>query len=225
MDSMVHQFEHSPLESHCRFESLLQWLLGGSGHGWIAALGLLLLGWYFPEKKQRKNRDPKTNCCKTADQLCTSPTTSLPLLWPQTKKNTAAIGPSQQCFRECSISWGSVPSSPCWQPLLQGKRVCAHTCVWRSQSQKNMKDLFHIRYFWKFPISFCFLGFLPLSIFAKPVLVTPGGFKVRKTLMLNVAVASAGRGVCGCGVPPGREGCALLLHPASSTPGTEVSSL
>lgn len=147
MDSMVYHFEHSPLESHCRFESLLQWLLGGSGHGWIAALGLLLLGWYFPEKKQRKNRDPKTNCCKTADQLCTSPTTSLPLLWPQTKKNTAAIGPSQQCFRECSISWGSVPSSPCWQPLLQGKRVCAHTCVWRSQSQKNMKDLFHIRYF------------------------------------------------------------------------------
>jgi len=41
-----------------------------------------------------------------------------------------------------------------------------------------------------------------LSIFAKPVLVTPGGFKVRKTLMLKVAVASVGRAVRGCSVPP-----------------------
>lgn len=97
MGSTVQQFEHSPLVSCCRFESLLQWLLRGTGHGWVAGSGLLLLDWYFQE-----NKKPQDNCL-LKEQLCMSPTTSLLLLWPQTwsysSKNTLRTGPSQQRFR------------------------------------------------------------------------------------------------------------------------------
>lgn len=85
----------------CRFDSLLQWLLRVNRHGWIAGLGLLLLDWHFPEKK--KETVKQTVCWKRPDQLCMSPSTSLLLLWPQTRsyssKNILRPCPSQQCFR------------------------------------------------------------------------------------------------------------------------------
>lgn len=54
-------------------------------------------------QKKKKETVKQTVCWKRPDQLCMSPSTSLLLLWPQTRsyssKNILRPCPSQQCFR------------------------------------------------------------------------------------------------------------------------------
>lgn len=124
----------------CRLKSLLQWLLRANRHSWIAGLGLLLLDFSFSRKK--KETLNQTVCWKRPDQLCTSPTTCLLLLWPQTwsysSKNIMRTCPSQQCFRKAFpqheqfyfLSYAS--SLHCG-----GVCLCSHLCLEITTAQEQ----------------------------------------------------------------------------------------
>lgn len=126
-----------------------------------------------------------------------SPTTSVLLLWPQTWsyscKNIMRACPSHVFSKSISSAGTVLAPLPCWQPPLRGSVFVLtpvprdHNCT---RTWKNFST--YIRCLKKISIIFCFPVFLPLSIFAKPVLVMPVGFKRRETFILKAAVSAAG---------------------------------
>lgn len=144
-----------------------------------------------------KKRNLKPNCWKRADALWMSPTTSLLLLWPQTCsyscKNITRACPSHVFLKSISSARTVLAPLPCWQPPLWGN-VFVLTPVPRDHNcMRTWKDFStYIRCFKKIPIIFCFQVLLPLSIFAKPVLVMPVRLQTEKTFILKAAVSTTG---------------------------------
>lgn len=161
-----------------------------------------------------------------------SPTTSLLLLWPQTRSysctNIVRACPSHELSESISAAGAVGGALPCWQPPLQGI-VFVLTPVPRDHNcTRTWKDFStYIRCFKEIPVIFCFPVFLPLSIFAEPVLVMPVGFKLRQTFILKAAVSIQECLHFGCNLPLGRWGSALSLHPGypSSTELTQGQNL
>lgn len=147
-----------------------------------------------------------------------SPTTSLLLIWPQTWsyswKNIMRACPSHVFPKSISSAWTVLAPLPCWQPPLRGNVFVLtplprdHNCT---RTWKNFST--YIRCFKKISMIFCFPVFLPLSIFAKPVLVMPVGFKRGRLLFWKQLFLLQDCLHFGCDLPPGRWGSALSLHP------------
>lgn len=129
--------------------------------------------------------------------LWMSPTTSLLLLWPQTWsyscKNITRACPSHVFSKSISSARTVLAPLPCWQPPLRGNVFVLTPVPGDHNCTRTWKDFStYIRCFKKIPIIFCFQVFLLLSILAKPVLVMPVGFKLRKTFILKAAVSTTG---------------------------------
>lgn len=149
---------------------------------------------FFYEKKETINQ---TVCWKRADELWMSPTTSPLPLWPQTWSysctNIMRARPRHVFSKSISAAGAALAALLSWQPPLWGNVFVLtpvpgdHNCT---PTWKNFST--YIRCFKEIPIIFCFPVFLPLSIFAKPVLVMPAGFKLRKTFILKAAVSTTG---------------------------------
>lgn len=216
-----------------RFESLLQWLLRANGHSWIVGLGLLLLDWHLPEKK--KETLNQTVCWKRPDQLCTSPTTSLLLLWPQTwsqsSKNIIRTCPSQQCFiRAFHQLEQFYLLSPADSLHCRGACLCSHLCLEITTAQEHERT---------FPRTLGVLKILQLlSVFLafSPCLFL---LSLCRACRIQSEKDSYSESSCfysgkvhslGFDLPPGRWGSALSLRPGypgstAFNPRTEFSSL